>query len=593
MNMIRPIPALLAWSLFTFMVVSGAETTPDPAAMPAGTTLSFDARQAGAVGDGHTDDTDSLNRLLATAIKADKPATIRIPKGTYRLSATLRLDRAHDLTLCGEPGALLVMNNVDMEMMNLNQCRNIAIDGLTFDRDPLSFTQGTIIAVDPAAMTCSVRIDAGYQDPDAPRFDKAGLHPFVFPESGTYQLDRYTSEVANRTRVSGQEWRFALKGHAPTPAWAGKRFFFGSYGRGHCFVGRGLTDCTFTNIAYWGGGGNAGVYLSGLFGTVAFRHFTIGVPPHSDRLVSCAGGGQISNLRGHLVFDRCDFTKIDDDGLDLLGTWVRIVQQTAPRTLVLQNDRHFVAGDHVAIWDWKTKASREQAIVVTSKDNADHSHTIVLDRDVTTQRTGAGDGQPFGYAARDDGIDRVVNLDSMGLDTAITDCRFQVFRAKCLNVKAANLTISGCTFFDSWQPAISAAPEWYFQEGPPIRNLVIRNNVFINCNHTNIEIGASINTGYDRLKDVRSPSRDTAHILIEGNRFTAFGAHASVFPYWGVGTAIRVQHAQDVTIRGNTIGESAFGGPAAKRVIVEESDEVIIEGNSGWPDSVIPPAARP
>ena len=316
------------------------------------------------------------------------------------------------------------------------------------------------------------------------------------------------------------------------------------------------------------------------------------MPPGSDRLLSCAGGGQISDVRGKLVFEGCDFTRIDDDGLDILGTWTRVVRQRDPRTLELQTNKDFQPGDHVALYDWPTKQSRAEAVVVEARPGADQSVTLVLDRDVKVERAGAGDGKPFGMDARDDGIDRIIDLDTVGTETMIKNCSFQSFRAKCLNLKAKNCTVEGCTFFDSWQPALSAFAEWYFQEGPPIRNLTVRNNRFLNCNHSNIEIGANPSSGYEKPTGVPGTSRDTTNILIEGNYFADYGGYKSVFKnYYTTGDAIHVQNAKGVVIRRNVFARPAPTAPKADKIRVNDCDDVLIKDNDGL--ASVPPAPLP
>jgi hypothetical protein len=560
-----------------FLVVLLAGTMSAAAAAPV-----FNVRDFGAKSDNTSDDGPAIKQAIQLGIAAGSGAEVFFPKGTYHLISSIELQNADGLTLRGETGTLLVMGNADSPIVNIRDCNHLTILSLSFDRDPLSFTQGTIDGVDPTGLSCDLTIDPGYPAPDASWLVevKQELHPFIYPESGTYQLDRYAPEIVNRERTGERKWHFTLKGSALMPSCAGKRFLIWAAARGHCFVARGLQDCLIEDVNYWGGGGNAGLYLKGLSGTNTFRRFVIGVPPRSDRLLSCLGGGQISNVRGHLLFEECDFSKIDDDGLDILGSWVRVLEQKDMRTVVVQEDRDFRVGDHAALWDWNLKASRAEAVIVSVSKAADSSVAVSFDRDVQIQRAGAGDGQPFGTAARVDGIDRLINLDSVGEQTIIRNCKFQVFRAKCLNLKAKNCLVEGCTFRQSWQPAISAAPEWYFQEGPPIRHLIVRNNTFSNINHTNIQVGAAVKES-NNVAPASDSSRDTANVVIEDNRFVGYGAHSSVFNNWPPGIAVRVQCATDVIIRRNDFGDPAQGAPKnVEKVRVENSDNVVLEADN-------------
>ena len=563
-------------------VAAGCVICALPAIMQSAEAKQFNVADYGSVADGTTDDAPAINKAIKAGIAERSGNEVFIPAGKYRLSETVQITGADGLVVRGEPGTELLMDTDESSIVNLSHCKNTTVKSITFDRKRLSFTQGTFDSVDVKGMTCEVTIDPGYPDPTAPQLDKASLRPFVYPKTGTYQQDRYYSEVVSWEKMGDRQWKATLKAVPPDAAWLGKRFIFWESGRGHCFSGSQLTDCLFEDVTYWGGGGNAGLYLNNLSGTITFRHFVIGVPPRSDRMISCAGGGQIGDVRGKLVFENCDFTKIDDDGLDILGTWTRVLEQKDPRTLVLQSDKDFQPGDHMELWDWSTKKSRGEAIVVEARPNPDKSITISLDRDLKIERAGAGDGKPFGMAARDDGIDRVIDLDTVGTETLIRDCRFQVFRAKCLNLKANNCTVEGCTFFDSWQPAISAASEWYFQEGPPIRNLIIRNNRFLNCNHSNIDIGAGPSSGYDKPTGVPATSRDSKNVLIEGNYFADYGARQSVFSkYYPVGDAIHVQNTKGVIIRNNVFSRPAAGAPKSDKVLINDCDDVVLENNNG------------
>lgn len=80
---------------------------------------------------------------------------------------------------------------------------------------------------------------------------------------------------------------------------------------------------------------------------------------------------------------------------------------------------------------------------------------------------------------------------AQGQETITRDRKFQVFWAKCLNLKAANCTIERCNFSNSFQSAVSASPEWYFGEESSFRNFTVRDCTFTDNNHPNIVIGAS------------------------------------------------------------------------------------------------------
>jgi hypothetical protein len=573
--------ALLIVPLFGSLPVSGTEMKP------------INVKDFGAKGDGVTDDTAAINAAIVAAHKQGAGAVVSLPSGRYKTAMgaekSICITGADGLTFQGEGDTTIVSGDLDEPVFRLLNSKRVTVRNLSIDHEPLGYTQGTITGVDISNMTCEVSIDPGYPAPNDPRFEGSMVHPFVFPEKHYYQLDRHWPSPIEMVDTGERTWRWKLNGPPNIDNWPGKRFFIYTETRSHAFILSGLRDTTLEDINYWGGGANAGFYIRGLEGTTTFRRFVIGVPPGSTRLYSCAGGGQISGLRGKLLLDQCEFSRIDDDGIDILSNYTRIIEQRDRRTLVVQaKNSDYREGDRLELWDWQHKKKRSDAIITTATRNADATLVIGLDRDVMTERVGTGVGINFSRESMTDGIDRLINVATVGQETIIRDSRFQVFRAKCLNLKAANCTIERCTFSNSFQPAISAAPEWSFEEGSSIRNFTVRDCTFTDNNHPNIAIGASPLSGVPGTKPIVSDapehiSLDSTDILIEGNSFSGFGTTPSVFQWnWPVGPAITITNAARVMIRGNTFGPLAESAPkGTPKVLVEKSNDVQIMNNEG------------
>ena len=553
----------------------------------------INVRDFGAKGDGTTDDTAAINAAIVAAQNQGPGAIVSLPSGRYKTALgaekSIRIAGADRLTFQGEGETTIVSGDLDAPVFRILDSKGVTVRKISIDHEPLGYTQGTITSVDVPNMTCEVSIDSGYPAPNEPRFKGAQVHPFVFPEKNYYQLDRHWPNPIEMAKTGERTWRWKLQGPPNIQNWPGKRFFIYTESRSHAFILSNLHDTTLEDINYWGGGANAGFYVNGLEGATTFRRFVIGVPPGSNRLYSCAGGGQISGLRGKLLLDRCDFSKIDDDGIDILSNYTRIIEQRAKRTLVVQaKNSDYRLGDRVELWDWQHKIKRSDAIITAATSNPGGTFLITLDRDVVTERVGVGGGLNFSRESMTDGIDRLINVATLGQETIIRDSKFQVFRAKCLNLKAAHCTIERCTFSNSFQPAISAAPEWYFEEGSSIRNFTVRDCTFTDNNHPNIVIGASPVSGVPGAKPIMSEapgniSHDSAKILIEGNSFTGYGTTPSVFGWnWPVGPAITITNAAHVIIRGNTFGPLAESVPSGTpKILVEKSEGVRITDNQG------------
>lgn len=553
----------------------------------------INVKDFGAKGDGVTDDTAAINAAIGAAQRQGVGAVVALPSGRYKTAIgaekSIRITGADGLTFQGEVDTTIVSGDLDEPVFRIVDSKSVSVRKISIDHDPLGYTQGTITSVDIPNMTCEVSIDPGYPAPNDPTFKGSQVHPFVFPEKNYYQLDRYWPNPSEMVKTGEHTWSWKLQGPPNIENWPGKKFFIYSESRSHAFILSNLRDTTLEDINYWGGGANAGFYVNGLEGTTTFRRFVIGVPPGSTRIYSCAGGGQVSGLRGKLLLDQCDFSKIDDDGIDILANYTRIIEQRDKRTLIVQaKNSDYRTGDRVELWDWQHKKMRSDAIITTATSNPGGTFVIALDRDVVTERVGLGVGMNFSRESMTDGIDRLINVATVGQETIIRDSKFQVFRAKCLNLKAANCTIERCTFSNSFQPAISAAPEWYFEEGSSIRNFTVRDCTFTDNNHPNIVIGASPISGVPGTKPIVSDapeniSHDSEKIVIEGNSFSGFGTTPSVFGWnWPVGPAITITSAAHVVIRGNTFGPLAESAPkGTPKVLVEKSNDVQIMSNKG------------
>ena len=97
-------------------------------------------KKIGAVGDGKTDDTLIIQKALNSAKSSNKPITITIPKGTYKLTDTLVVYSNTNITL--EKGAILERNHSSSIIVNGESTKeykkydgegNITIEGGTLD----------------------------------------------------------------------------------------------------------------------------------------------------------------------------------------------------------------------------------------------------------------------------------------------------------------------------------------------------------------------------------------------------------------------------------------------------------------------------
>lgn len=557
----------------------------------AGTGPAFNVRDYGARADGATDDSAAINRAIEAAVKAGPGATVLVPAGRYRLGSEpekggrgpyLRIDGADGLLLQGEPSTVLVSADTRVTVLKLSGCRATKVRTLKMDADPLPFTQGLVESVDVRGRTADVRIDPGYGEPDRD-YLLSGMRAFLVftdPASGSWVREKWPPGIASRERIGEWRWRFTLTGE-PDPSYAGKPWLMWENKGGWGVDVAGCRDCAVEEVTFSNGGG-AGFTLWKNEGETVVRKCVIGIPPGSGRLIAASGGSMAFHNRGTVTFDGCDFSRIDDDGFNMGTGFVRILERIDDRTCRIEGSNvEFRAGDAVAVWDWQARRQRGEAKVVRAERGKDGVR-LALDRAVEIARAGPGAGNQDRGRAEKDGIDRICNFDDAG-KAVVRNCRISSLRARGVLIKAPDSLIEGNTFYDTHSPAILAGPEFYWGEAPPVRNLTIRNNRFVNVDVSNIYVGV-----FDS-----DASTDNRNIVIEGNNFEGYGRQAVMHNQGRRGNAVLVRNADGVTIRGNTFGPPAPGAPpGARRLAVEVSRNVTVRGNTGAPNEEIKDAPK-
>lgn len=123
---------------------------------------------------GATTDLQIIRRLLHQAI-ASGADTVVLPPGVYRGSPEDRtathiaINGARDLLIAAD-GVTIICEQLT-RALEIMQCENVTVRGLTVDYDPLPFTQGTVFAVASDKSWIDVRIHGGYPRQPYDRID--------------------------------------------------------------------------------------------------------------------------------------------------------------------------------------------------------------------------------------------------------------------------------------------------------------------------------------------------------------------------------------------------------------------------------------
>ena len=551
----------------------------------------FNVRDYGAKGDGVADDAEAIQLAIDAAIKAGPGRTVSIPAGQYYLGEVrdgrdkwsyFRIDGdPQRLTIAGAgPDKTTLLTGGNAQPFVVRSATDLTIRGFSVDWKTLNFTQGTIMAVDPANGTYRVKMDEGYAAPDAATFQGNDRYK---PEIRVLSPGRNTFDWRSEREITavekdGVDWVFQV---AKTDAngddgkrrlaQVGRRFFI--WGRQRDGNGwtplvsiAGARNLTIENVNDYAGGGFQGGEES--TGTFTFNNYNCGPPAGSNRLGFY--GGHQGHSRAAVVMNNCDWIMSNDDQVNALTGLDYIYAQTAPDMLTLRRNTDYQVGDKISVWDYsdpdgiKVSASANiTAIAPLSNDEI----TVTLDRAVTVKKTG-NPGDENGDERMKSGRDRIVNLTSSGSWT-MKNCSFNSSFAHPLLVKAYNgVAMTNCEVYGSDMSGLESGMISYWNEGPQTRNIMIRGCTF----YDNDGVSVLINIG--ALGGNSTASHDQGDIIIENNLFVNGGR----LPVWnGVnprGVAVMVGNSSHVVVRGNV-----FSGFPNSNIAVYAADDVTIENN--------------
>ena len=264
---------------------------------------------------------DTLQATIDAAI-AGKAEVLRLPAGEHRLSSTLRVRDAHDLTIEGH-GATLVFTNWRDSGLHLLGCSRVTLRNLTIDFDPLPFTQGTILSISEDRSQWEFEVHAGYPslseeylatqayvyDPETCRL-RRGI-PDIYPR-GVEALSERRGRITINPAVPGTE-----------NARAGDLVVLNIRDGEGVYMNQ-CEDLTVENVTVLTCPGIAFIARY-MFGDNVFRRLAVrpGPPPagatYPRLMSSCADAFNFAYAARGPVVERCRFRAMGDDSINLHG----------------------------------------------------------------------------------------------------------------------------------------------------------------------------------------------------------------------------------------------------------------------------------
>ncbi|MDX9979367.1 MAG: right-handed parallel beta-helix repeat-containing protein [Lentisphaeria bacterium] len=334
------LPSLLAVSLILARSLAAQTPGPYPPEMAAWTVADKQLQA------------EAGKRLLGEIVEAiargDK--TFAVPTGHYRFTETegvrpchIRFEGVSHFTLDGSGSTFWFEKQATA--IFVNKCADFALRNLTIDWDPLPFTQGTVVAIDPAAGTFDVRLDPGYERVTEALTTATGaggnIRGALFdPATRLFKTNQWGFSVGPfwNESVGENTYRIRFRGFYGVPIAdsgmaVGDRIALwvrqGRAVRIEVSSGIELTDVTlhasgFIALQEAAGGGGT-----------RYRRVRIVRRPDTNRLIAGnADGINCSNLERGPLIEGCEIECIGDDFVNVHTHFARVLAQPAPDELI-------------------------------------------------------------------------------------------------------------------------------------------------------------------------------------------------------------------------------------------------------------------
>lgn len=483
--------------------------------------LVLELKDYGAIGDGIADDAAAWSQALAVAKAHQGPKILRVPAGTYRIASTtgtfpnrwhLFLEGIHDLLIDAEPGTTIIATT-PATVLRVVYGHNIRIRNLTIDYDPLSFTQGRIIALDRDARTLDWRLDDGWPDLSTFPFNQGKLDGKPRAEDGR-PIAHFGFKVGSYELLAPRTYRL----HWKADAWNDPARLTEDLQPDRPFAlhTRGLADSQsaiyvessdfidFENVQIHS------AYDHAVHGVdtcaVIFRHCYLGPQPNSNRFtVSNADGFHLrSNRHGPCLYDTKVF-RVNDDCTNFYHRAISISAVESDTSFLIDaagdrsdatknfkpNSDHYRVGDLVIIINAATFEPRGIARIASTSAaliegnsitrlTLDSSISGVLSRIQLGEPASLAHGAQLCFSDPNAPVeDFLMNLSNKSDGLVIKRCLFADNTVCAVKMKGSHGLIAENRFERNPSAGIVLWAELNWQEGYLARHLLVRDNTFV------------------------------------------------------------------------------------------------------------------
>ncbi|CAF1452004.1 unnamed protein product [Rotaria magnacalcarata] len=421
----------------------------------------------GAYPNDNIDDTDAVKLAINKAIEAGQNNIVLFQSGTYNFKSVIGIYNANKLTVMGQGmQQTLLLGNAPAAMFQPLNCRELTITALAIDFDPLPFTAGYVVSVNPTYLDVQIvsphKADIDRQVSAILRYNPTMMRPAFGPD--TYEIYQDPPLDRNTSLVSNNILRIPLKN--PTKFVIGDPIVARYSHNRHAIDAQDVTDL---NIHY------VTIYTSWLMGLVAMRAKGLNINnyhviPRSGRWMSTpVDCMHFSDCRNYINITDSKCVAQGDDGLNVHAFYLQVTQIISSASLILREYNWPDVLNVGAGTRMEFSSSQQPFTVYTS------ATVISTSIQGPNARVFVFTGPVFANVG-----DWVSVADTPVL--TVRNLTVANNRARGVLLKTRRVQITNSLFIGTSGPAVLFEPSLDWHESVAAQDVKLLQNVYINCN---------------------------------------------------------------------------------------------------------------
>ena len=421
----------------------------------------------------HVGDPHHPGALSAAVRKAyaDGAKEIIINPGIYHLPATgqptFHLKHWQNVLISAKKVELIMRVAHAGVCFNFDHCRNVILDGPTISQTQVTFYQGRISRIIPAAGGYKLdwKPDAGYPKPQIG--GKNFPTSFDVVNGKTRHLRVGSGDIGTSIHFAQAHGEFQLFFRMKRPRFKVGDWLVARWGNPrNKIVLDHSRNCTIRHVTLMrngfapifevGGGGNHLLYCRWVLGPEPFG------ATQRPVVTNQADGFHSVDANPGTDIEHCVFKGVFlDDCIAIHGEF-QTVLTAAGNTIRVRDNRNsgLTAGQSIQISN--RKGFFATALVLAVHKNSDQTSTIIIDRNLSV---------PMGCY--------VTNPDRCGQGYRVIDCRLGDTRSRGMLLKGSNGLVVGNTIRGCGMAGISIGPEFWWHEAGYCHNVIVEDNHLI------------------------------------------------------------------------------------------------------------------